>query len=212
MATISQGILGGFSGKVGTVIGGFWKGIAYMRSIPASVSQPNTPAQLEHRAKFKAVIDFLQPLTSFLRIGFKSYAVKMSAFNAAMAYTMDNALTGIYPAIGIDYSKVLVCRGNLTGALNPEATSLIPGQIEFTWDNNTLGANSQADDKVMLVVYNPTKQFAATVIAGNTRASGSQTIVLPAAFAGDEVQCYISFQNASQSVVSNSQFVSQLVV
>ena len=212
MATISQGILGGFSGKVGTVIGGFWKGIAYMRSIPASISQPNTPAQLEHRAKFKAAIDFLQPLTAFLRIGFKSYAVKMSAFNAAMAYTINNAITGIYPLIEIDYPKVLVCRGNLTGALNPAAASLIPGQIEFTWDNNTLGANSQADDKVMLVVYNPTRQVAATVIAGHTRASGSQTIVLPAAFVGDEVQCYISFQNAGQSVVSNSQFVSQLVV
>ena len=213
MATISQGILGGFSGKVGTVIGGFWKGIAYMRSIPASVTQPNTPAQLEHRAKFKAAVNFLQPLTDFLRIGFKSYAVKMSAFNAAMAYTMNNAITGIYPLIEIDYSKVLVCRGTLTGALNPEATSAVPGEIEFTWDNNTLlGTNSQAGDKAVLVVYNPTRQVAVSVIGGNTRASGSQTIVLPAVFVGDEVQCYISFQNAGQSVVSNSQFVSQLVV
>ena len=44
MGTISKGILGGFSGKVGTVIGGNWKGIDYMRSIPASVSNPRTPA------------------------------------------------------------------------------------------------------------------------------------------------------------------------
>jgi len=34
MGTIKKGILGGFSGKVGTVIGGVWKGIEYMRSIP----------------------------------------------------------------------------------------------------------------------------------------------------------------------------------
>ena len=33
MGTINQGILGGFSGKVGTVIGGSWKGITYMRGI-----------------------------------------------------------------------------------------------------------------------------------------------------------------------------------
>ncbi len=32
MGTISKGILGGFSGTVGTVIGGSWKGIEYMRS------------------------------------------------------------------------------------------------------------------------------------------------------------------------------------
>jgi hypothetical protein len=32
MATFEKGILGGFSGKVGTVIGGNWKGIDFMRS------------------------------------------------------------------------------------------------------------------------------------------------------------------------------------
>jgi len=32
MAKIEHGILGGFSGKVGTVIGGTWKGIDFMRS------------------------------------------------------------------------------------------------------------------------------------------------------------------------------------
>ena len=31
MGTIKQGILGGFSGKVGTVVGSSWKGISYMR-------------------------------------------------------------------------------------------------------------------------------------------------------------------------------------
>ena len=32
MGRIEKGILGGFSGTVGTVVGGTWKGIAYMRS------------------------------------------------------------------------------------------------------------------------------------------------------------------------------------
>jgi len=41
MGKINQGILGGFSGKVGNVIGGNWKGIDYMRVKPASVANPN---------------------------------------------------------------------------------------------------------------------------------------------------------------------------
>ena len=32
MGKIKQGILGGFKGKVGTVIGSSWNGISYMRS------------------------------------------------------------------------------------------------------------------------------------------------------------------------------------
>jgi hypothetical protein len=40
MGKINQGILGGFSGKVGNVVGGSWKGIEYMRVIPASIANP----------------------------------------------------------------------------------------------------------------------------------------------------------------------------
>ncbi|HEY3370141.1 MAG TPA: DUF6266 family protein [Prolixibacteraceae bacterium] len=212
MGTIKQGILGGFSGKVGTVIGVVWKGICTMRGIAPSVSQPNSPAQLEQRARFKAVIDFLHPLTAFLRVGFKNQAIKMSQFNAAMSYNLENALTGAYPVFDIDYSKALVSRGNLTGALNPVAAAVAGVGIDFTWDDNSMSAGALPDDKVLLVVYNPAKQLAITVEAGNTRVSGTQTINLPSFFEGDEVQCYIGFQNANQSVVSNSQYVSSLVV
>ena len=212
MATILNGITGGFSGKVGNIIGSSWKGIDYMRSRATSIAQPNSPAQLEQRARFGTVGKFLRPLIPFLRIGFKSYAVKMSAFNAAMSYNLENALTGVYPLYGIDYTKALISQGTLPEALNPEATSVIPGEVEYTWDNNSDHTGAMSTDKAMLVVYNPARQRTVTAVAGNTRASGSQTIVLPAVFAGDEVQCYISFQNTNQSVVSNSQFVSQLVV
>jgi len=93
MGTIKKGILGGFSGKVGTVIGGNWKGIDYMRGKAASVSNPKTEAQLDQRARFRAALKFLQPLTSFIRVGFKNYAVKMTAFNSAMLYNLNNALS-----------------------------------------------------------------------------------------------------------------------
>ena len=212
MGTISKGILGGFSGKVGTVIGGNWKGIDYMRSIPASVTQPNSPAQLDQRSKFTTVIEFLKPLTSLLRIGFKNQAVKMTEFNAAMAYNLKNAISGIYPAYAIDYANALISEGTLPEALNPTAVSAVAGKIAFTWGDNSSDGSAKGDDKVILVVYNPVKKKAVNVLGGNTRTSGTQTITLPASFLGDEVQCFIGFQNAKQSVVSNSQFVIGLIV
>jgi len=212
MSTFNQGILGPFSGKVGTVIGGSWKGISYMRGIAASVSNPRTPAQLNQRAKFSTAIKFLQPLTSFLRIGFKNDAVKMSAFNAAMSYTVKNALTGTYPAFTIDYSKVYVSQGNLPGALNPTTVSATAGAVQFTWEDNSWETDASAEDQAVMVVYNPARQAAVSVIGGITRAVGAQTITLPDSFAGDEVQCYIAFINANQSVISNSQYVMGLIV
>ena len=212
MGTITKGILGGFSGKVGTVIGASWKGIDYMRSIATSVSNPRTPAQVEHRAKFATIVNFLKPLTAFVRFGFKSQAIKMSGYNAAMAANFKNAITGIYPAFAIDYTKVLVSQGNLPGAMNPTTVSAIAGTVRFTWENNSWETDASADDQAVLVVYNPIKQAAVSVVGVITRAVGAQSVTLPNSFTGDEVQCYIAFTNANQSVISNSQYVMGLIV
>ena len=86
MGTIKQGILGGFSGKVGSVVGASWKGIAYMRSLPQSVTNPRTEGQVNQRSKFAVTLGFLQPITTYLRVGYKGYASGKTAFNAAMSY------------------------------------------------------------------------------------------------------------------------------
>ena len=183
-----------------------------MRGIAATISNPRTEAQMNQRAKFSAVLKFLQPLAPFLRIGFKNYAVGMTAFNAAMSINIQNALTGIYPSYDIDYSKAVVSRGTLPGALNPVTVSAIAGTVRFTWDNNSWETNASPDDQAVLVVYNPTKQAVVSVIGSITRAVGAQTVTLPNSFSGDEVQCYIAFINANQSVLSDSQYVMGLIV
>ena len=63
MGKIKQGILGGFKGKVGTVIGASWNGIAYMRGLPQSVKNPKTAAQQSQRAFFAEVQDLVGQLS-----------------------------------------------------------------------------------------------------------------------------------------------------
>ena len=183
-----------------------------MRGKAASVSNPKTEAQLDQRARFGAALRFLQPLTPFLRIGFKNYAVKMTAFNSAMSYNLNNALAGSYPEYFIDYPSALVSRGSLPGALNPLVECSTPGQVDFFWEDNSQDANASTNDKVLLVVFNPAKQLAITIIGGNDRSGGSQVIEVRSTFTGDEVQCYIAFRNANQSVLSNSVYAGLVVV
>ncbi len=59
MGKIKQGILGGFSGKVGPVIGTSWKGKAIIKARPLSHNDRNSVAQQEQRAKFSLVSKFL---------------------------------------------------------------------------------------------------------------------------------------------------------
>jgi hypothetical protein len=63
MGKIKEGILGGFKGKVGTVIGSSWNGIAYMRGLAQSVKNPKTAAQLQQRAYFKDLQNLVGQLT-----------------------------------------------------------------------------------------------------------------------------------------------------
>ena len=63
MGTIKQGILGGFNGKVGTVVGASWKGISYMRGIAQSVRNPKTEAQVKQRNFFIEISGLVSQFT-----------------------------------------------------------------------------------------------------------------------------------------------------
>jgi hypothetical protein len=212
MGKITQGVLGGFSGKVGNIVGGTWKGIDYMRIKPANVSNPKTQGQLDQRSKFSTVLRFLQPLTDFLKVGFKLYAIKMTQFNSAMSYNLNNAITGTYPNFTIDYTKALVSRGSLVGAAGAAVASSSAGVVEFTWSDNTGSGNALGTDKALLVVYNATKGYAVYDTAGASRATQSQNLVVPSDFSGDTVQAFIGFVSEDGKEVANSVHIGSVTV
>ncbi|MCL3781158.1 hypothetical protein EMN47_12280 [Prolixibacteraceae bacterium JC049] len=212
MGKISQGILGGFSGKVGNVVGGNWKGIDYMRVKPSNVANPKTEGQVDQRSKFSTTLRFLQPMKDFIKVGFKGYANKMTQFNSAMSYNLKNAITGDYPNFSIDYSSALVSRGGLASVLNGAATSSAAGSVKFTWDNNSEDGNAHATDKAMLLVFNPDKNEAIFITEGALRTAGSQTLTVPDNYSGDEVACFVSFITDDGTSVANSKYVGSVTV
>ena len=207
MGKIGRGILGGVSGKVANVVGARWKGIDYIRAKPQSVANPRTLLQVNQRTKFALVLRFLQPNLNFIKIGYKNYAVKKSQFNSAMSFILNNAIIGVSPDFEIDYSLALLSRGNLAGALNPVFDLTTPGQVQFSWDDNSTDGNALATDKVMVVAYNPLKGESVYLIEGATRADLSQTVIIPNSYAGDDLQLFISFMNAEETQLSNSIYI-----
>jgi hypothetical protein len=212
MAKITESVIGVLSGKIGQVVGTTWKGISILRVLAGSVANPQTDAQLTQRQKFSVTMNFLQPLSEFLQLGFKSYAVKQTGINAAMSYNIKNALTGTYPNIAIDYPNALVSRGNLAGVLNQVASSTVAGTVKFDWEDNSGEIGASALDKTLLVVYNPTQNQAVTVSQLAERADGTQTVTVPDSFSGDLVQCYMAYITADGVTVSNSAFAGAVTV
>lgn len=204
MGKISQGILGGFSGKVGTVIGSTWKSIHYMRAIATSVKDSRTEKQLIQRSKFLASINFLKTVTPFVRIGYRNYAYRQSEFNAAMSYMLKYAVTGDGEQATIDFDKTLLAQGSLTTATDA-AVQVEAGKATFTWTDNSDTGNAVATDKVMVLAYNKDRQETVYNTAAATRADGTAELVLPANWADDTLAVYLAFYSEDGQRVSNSQ-------
>ena len=64
MGKIRQGILGGFRGKVGTVVGSYWNGIFYMKALPQNNRKGKSGGQKMQQGYFKELITLAMSLSN----------------------------------------------------------------------------------------------------------------------------------------------------
>lgn len=212
MGRISQGILGGFQGTVGTVVGGSWKGISYIRGKAASRKASSTPKQLAQRARFKLVSDFLNSISGLLKFGFKDFERQKTGRNHAMAHIIQNAIAGDYPALSIDYAKVLVAMGSkLATAAQGSAVAGAAGVVNFSWQGIAGKGEALPSDKPLLVAHCPDLNQSVYMVANATRESGTASLEVPA-FSGKEVHTWLSFQTEDQSFVATSLYTGAVQV
>ncbi len=211
MGTINKGILGGFSGKVGNVVGGNWKGIDYMRSKANRRNFTPTQPQLEQQLKFALVIRFVQTFTGLVEISFRNFAVKQTGFNSAVSYTLRNAVAGTYPVYNIQYANALVSRGDLPNVLGPSVIAGAGSMLTWSWTNNSGVGIAKATDKALLAAYCPALNQCIYTTGSANRRDVTDSLNL-AAFAGQEVHTWIGFISADGQNVASSMYTGMVTV
>lgn len=213
MAQISKGILSGFSGTVGTVVGGSWRGISYMRSKPVrKKSYTPSPRQMDQQLKFRLAIDLSQSLNGLTSFSFAEKAVHKTSHNCFVSHLLKQAIKGTSPQFEIDYSKVLVSNGSLEGVAGATATPGAPGRIVFTWEDNTVGGHlAKATDRAILVVHCPSLNRSQYITVGAIRSTTTYTMDV-SRFSGEEVHTYIGFISEDGKWVSASEYTGMLTV
>ena len=175
MGKIKQGILGGFKGKVGTVIGSSWNGIAYMKGLPQSQKDPKTAAQIAHRAFFSEVQDLVSQLTyEQLVFLFPNSAKGMSRRNA-LVQQLSAAKVVEEGAMHVDLAN-LTTIGNAPTADLPDVTvTASRSNLNITWDKENDWRTAHAAEYPTIFVANVTRKkiflVHSTVVIG---ASGEQ--------------------------------------
>ena len=212
MGTITKGILGGFSGKVGTVVGANWRGKDIMRSLPKKGKREATEAQLMQRMKFSMAARFLAPVAYILKSYFGQEQGAKSRRNLAMSYHTTDAIAGTFPDYEINYERVILTKGELLGFENADATPVAGHIVKLTWADNSGQGNAKTTDQVLAVIYNPIKGLFEVRQNLATRADGTAAITLPDNYAGDTVVCYLAFISADGKKAANSIYIGDLAV
>jgi hypothetical protein len=210
MGTIKQGILGGFNGRVGNVIGSTWKGRSVMKIRPASVTNPNTERQQQQRSKFSLVGRFNRAHRNLIRIGFRAYTKDMTAMNAAMSYNLANAVSGTAPDLYIDFSKAALSNGYLAALENPVAESTLAAAVSLSWTDNSLASNAHESDQLIVSVFDSATDEVCYFAGAATRQAGIAVLNLPANWSTRTVEVF-TFLVALEGLASSPDTVSKTV-
>lgn len=169
-------------------------------------SNPKTEKQTNQRTKFTLALNFLKPITPFLRIGYKLHTAKQTAFNAAMSQVLTNAIIGDNENAVINYSAVQVSKGTLASAISATAT-VNTGTIILSWEDNSGSTMANTTDKALIVIYNEAKSEAIYEMAGSDRISLSHSMQLPEDWVGERVHAFLGFITEDGKNVANSIYV-----
>ena len=206
MATYTDGINGKFNGKVGTVIGSSWKGIPYMKSLHSKRTIPAHKDEQLNRNKFAMAHRWLQPVTDFVRAGYKGYTATVEGFLAAKSYLLKNAFEGEGADMIINPALMKVSYGDLPLAENISAAKTSPNELQVTWDGS-IKSGLHARDQVMILAYDIENGKARFNITGQFRYLGVDTLYIPPAIPERTYHIYAAFVAADRSRQSTSVYL-----
>lgn len=200
MGIIRQGILGGFSGKVANVVGSSWKGIAIVKSLPLSVANPRTAAQVGQREKMAACVEALKPILSeVIKPLNDRFAGQMSGYN----YSLQESIKA-FNASG-EFSDPAYFRisrasnkGTLIDAIAAEAKI---NKLRCTYANEAGQGFALATDKAYLAARNErTGDWA--ISSSSVRSSGSAVVEFAdgSVEVDDIIDIYLAFLRADGTV------------
>ena len=175
MAKLHQGILGGFSGTVGTVIGYRRNNQWFMRAKPRFVANPRTEAQQAHRRQFGDMVSLASRLLPALKVGMRHYAPQhaMTAGNAFvhLNWTREGAISlkdmklSVGPVPMVTFTEITVEDGVLT----------------LRWDKNLHHHGAKNEDTIKIYAYNEEQGLTQCVATAERRTRRLSTL-LPDAF------------------------------
>ena len=204
MAKLDMGILGGFSGRVGTVVGYYRRGAWFVRAYQPHIKDRKSAAQLEQRSRFKAMIQFASPATAVLRVGLRKVAAdqQITEGNAFLKINKDcfpresrisrntrdsrdsRDSRNTRNSSAIDYPSLQFSRGSYAAPQALQYAVDERGVLAVRWS----AAGGRLADRIHIYIYSPAAGHG--LAAAAERGQRGVQVLLPEGFAGDDLQVW----------------------
>ncbi|HEY1025755.1 MAG TPA: DUF6266 family protein [Sphingobacteriaceae bacterium] len=207
MATLHNGILGGFTGRVGNIIGYRCEPGYCIRQRPARSLKPATDKQLAQQMRMAMTGAFVRGLAPLLKPLPRHR--KRTASQRLRSQILKEAFIGEYPDLQIHYSAIRVTSGTLYKGCCHTMTEE-NGNLRFRW---SMGAhNCITRGTAVLLAYDPlTKQWIRNLTADDA-CSGSALLEIPSCFYGVPLETYMFFVSPDRKSVSDSVYTGRVGV
>ncbi len=168
--------------------------------------------QLPQRDKLRKIIDFFDTVLYLIEAGYQLLKKRKVNAGRVAIENLVNALTGKFPDVSIDFSKVNILKGDLASPSGAMYQNEGSPKLSFSWSKCTQ-CNSNLDDELMGMIYCPERhEFWCEQNLGIIRADGFCTIDVPVEFQGSEVHVWLAYRSADHQSNSNSSYMGQVLI
>ena len=192
MAKQMSGILGGYSGKVGPVVGYMWNGKYCVRAYPRGVKNPQTQPQMEHRKMFKQEVQLAAKMSWAVGTTLRdeARAIGMTAYNLFVKLNQ-HAFGMEEERLTVDYSSLILSVGNVATVSLKSMEWTSRNVLDVRYERGT----GSSFDHVYLYAYIPDLETG-FLTAPAYRRDKRVALALPDRFAGHTAHIYLMVQSA----------------
>jgi hypothetical protein len=168
--------------------------------------------QLPERDKLKKLIDFFDILFYLIDAVYQHLKKRKSNAGRAAIENLANALTGKFPDVSLDFSKVNILGGSLAAPCATMHQNYGSSKLSFSWSRCTQ-CNSNESDELMGMIYCPERhEFWCEQNLGITRGDKFCTLDIPMEFDGKKVHVWLAYRSVDGRDNSNSSYMGEVLI
>lgn len=207
MGILDNGILGGFHNKVGPAIGKKFRGMDLIVGPYRESNKPEKPGEIRQQSRFGMLNYFLNYISEVVNVGFKQYARKRSAVNAAYSYNCAHAFIEEGAELKLNFPKLAFSRGSVAIPNCPSVALTAPDELTFTWLLEAENQYTRMHDRASFVVWRAVENSPLVLINKVLRADLQFSMEIGKNWQGETLHCYMNFTNDSGKLAGNSFYV-----